>query len=104
MTTKKQKTPGSRNDAGVVALLYKVIECAVKDYKSLQEAGYIRKNRAFWPKNTARVCDYPNKQQVHELVCFFEHGHAKRYLENINSNIDPEAMLQSLGITKQKTP
>mgnify|MGYP003655653381 FL=1 len=104
MIRKERGNYGARNEAGVPALCCKVVEQAVEDYKTLEAEGYIRGGRAIWPESCKKFCDYSSKQQVEDLIGFFRRGHAKRYLENINSNIDPEAMLHSLGITKQKTP
>mgnify|MGYP003648921847 CR=1 FL=1 len=94
----------SRNEAGYVSLACKIVEQAVEDYKLLEDAGYIRGGIAIWPDTATKIRDFTSKQEVQELVEFFRHGHAKSYLELINSKIDPEAMLHSLGITKQKKP
>ena len=98
MIRKERGKYGGRNEEGYVSLCCKIIEQSVEDYKTLEAEGYIRGGRAIWPDGVSRFCDYTNKQQVQELIGFFRHGHAKRYLENINSKIDPEAMLHSLGI------
>ena len=102
-TQDKQEIEGrgkwsSRNEAGHVSLACKIVEQAVEDYKLLEAAGYIRGGRAIWPDTATKIRDFTSKQEVQELVEFFSHGHAKSYLEMINSKIDPEAMLHSLGI------
>ena len=90
---------GSRHEAGYFSLGCKIVEHSIEDYKLLESEGYILNGRAVWPESATKFCDYRSKHQIEELIGFFRDGHAERFLEDINSTIDPDAMLSSLGIS-----
>jgi len=90
---------------------YAIIEQAVEDYNLLTLAGLIItgdviKKWPVWKKRTVKECNYyDNKAKVVELIYWFKSGAFNEMLEWLNSEINGNMALETLGliVKEQKT-